>query len=47
MFSEEQETIFSDMMKNGKDISEEEWKKAESLLGDTLSLSPAWRSIER
>ncbi len=47
MSSEEQETIFSDMMKNGKDISEEEWEKAESLLGDTLSLSPAWRSIER
>lgn len=45
--SEEMETVYTDVMKNGKGISEEEWEKAEKLLGDTISLTPAWRPIER
>ena len=45
--SEEQEDLYDEFMKNGDDCSEEEWARAEQLLGDTISLSPVWHPIER
>ena len=44
--AETEETIYSNMTKNGEDISEAEWEKAEQLLGDPISVTPAWRPIE-
>ena len=47
IFSEEQEEIHDIRVKNGEDCSEEEWARAEQLLGDTITVTPIWHPIER
>jgi hypothetical protein len=47
IFSEEQETVHLAQTKNGKAISDEAWHEAEKMLGDTISVTPYWRPIER
>lgn len=45
--SEEQEDIHDDKMKNGRSCSEDEWTRAEQLLGDTITVPPEWHPIEK
>lgn len=45
--SEEQEDIHDDKMKNGRSCSEDEWTRAEQLLGDTITVTPEWHPIEK
>jgi len=47
IFSEEQETVHLAQTKNGETISDEAWNEAEKMLGDTVSVTPNWRPIER
>ena len=47
IFSEEQETVHLAQTKNGETISDEAWNEAEKMLGDTVSVTPHWRPIER